>query len=64
MSQENRVEHASRSRFPDGFRIMQGKQEYVTYIEHSSLRIWYSETPWHFEAHCHSAVEIIMPGAR
>lgn len=51
----------SRSRFPDGFRIMKGKQEYVTYIEHSSLRVWYSETPWQFESHCHSAVEIIVP---
>lgn len=51
----------SRSRFPDGFRIMQGKQEFVTYIEHSSLRIWYSEVPWRYDSHCHSAVEIIMP---
>ncbi|MBQ8108565.1 MAG: helix-turn-helix transcriptional regulator [Clostridia bacterium] len=51
----------TRSRFPDGFRILKGKQEYVTYIEHSSLRVWYSETPWHFESHYHSAVEIIVP---
>jgi len=51
----------SRSRFPDGFRILKGSQEYVTYIEHSSLRVWYSETPWQFENHYHSAVEIIMP---
>ena len=50
-----------RSRFPDGFRIMKGKQEYVTYIEHSSLRVWYSETPWKYDSHCHSAVEIIVP---
>ena len=40
---------------------MQGQQEFVTYIEHSSLRIWYSEIPWHYEAHHHSAVEIIVP---
>lgn len=51
----------TRSRFPDGFRIMQGKQEYVTYIEHSSLRVWYSEEPQRYECHCHSAVEIILP---
>ena len=55
------AETMSRSRFPDGFRILKGKQEYVTYIEHSSLRVWYSETPWQYESHCHSAVEIIMP---
>ncbi len=54
-------ESMSRTRFPDGFRYMQGKQEYVTYRERSTLRVWYSETPWHYESHCHSAVEIIMP---
>ena len=60
---ENNVqaEAMTRSRFPDGFRIMKGKQEYVTYIEHASVRVWYSETPWQFESHCHSAVEIIVP---
>ena len=35
------AEAMSRSRFPDGFRILKGNQEYVTYIEHSSLRVWY-----------------------
>ena len=55
------AEAMSRSRFPDGFRILKGNQEYVTYIEHSSLRVWYSETPSHYESHYHSAVEIIMP---
>ena len=51
----------SRSRFPDGFRILNGKQEYVTYIEHSSLRVWYSDIPWTFDTHYHSAVEVIVP---
>ena len=40
MEGSTRAEAMSRSRFPDGFRIMQGQQEYVTYIEHSSLRVW------------------------
>ena len=57
----NKSRAALQSRFPDGFRIMQGETEYVTYIEHSSLRIWYSEDPGTFERHSHSAVEIIMP---
>lgn len=61
MEKSARADVASRSRFPDGFRIMQGQQEYVTYIEHSSLRIWYSDTPGQYDRHCHSAVEIIMP---
>ena len=61
MEERSRAESMQQSRFPDGFRIMRGKQEYVTYIEHSSMRIWYSEVPWYFDTHCHSAVEIIVP---
>ena len=49
------------SRFADGFRILQGKQEFVTYREHSSVRVWSSEVPSHFDSHIHSAVEIIVP---
>ena len=61
MENKASTEAMTRSRFPDGFRILKGNQEFVTYIEHSSLRVWYSETPWHFENHSHSAVEIIVP---
>lgn len=61
MERNDRVEVMTRSRFPDGFRILKGKQEYVTYIDHSSLRVWYSETPWQYESHWHSAVEVILP---
>ena len=49
------------SRFPDGFRILQGTREYITYIEHSSLRIWPSDVEAHYDNHLHSAVEIILP---
>ena len=49
------------SRFPDGFRILQGKQEYVTYMEHSSIRIWASDVASHYDQHTHSAIEIILP---
>ena len=51
----------SRSRFPDGFRILKGSREYVTYIEHSSLRVWFDDEPKAYQNHYHSAVEIIMP---
>ncbi|MBQ3669403.1 MAG: helix-turn-helix domain-containing protein [Clostridia bacterium] len=51
----------SRSRFPDGFRILKGKQEYVTYLENSTVRVWYADTPQAYSSHFHSAVEIIMP---
>ena len=61
MENKTQSDVMTRCRFPDGFRILKGKQEYVTYIDHSSLRAWYSQTPWTYDAHCHSAVEIIMP---
>lgn len=61
MENTSRGNSMTRSRFPDGFRIMQGKHEFVTYIEHSSVRIWYSDVPWFFDSHYHSAVEIIVP---
>ena len=51
----------AKSRFPDGFRILQGRQEYITYLEHSSIRIWASDVSSHYDNHSHSAVEIIMP---
>ena len=53
--------NGARSRFPDGFRIMQSQQEFVTYVENASVRVWYSDTPWTYNSHCHSAVEIIVP---
>ncbi len=49
------------SRFPEGFRILQGTREYITYIEHSSLRVWPSDVAAHYDSHLHSAVEIILP---
>ena len=61
MQQKTQARSMAYSRFPDGFRVMQGQQEYVTYIDHTSVRIWYSDEPSYYERHCHSAVEIMMP---
>ena len=47
-------------RYEDGFRVLQGQREYVTYPDNTSVRIWYSEDPWRFEEHVHSAVEIVL----
>ena len=61
MSEQKRSEAGLRAaRYEDGFRVMQGKREYVTYPDDSSLRIWYSDIPWRYEAHDHSAVEICL----
>ncbi len=61
MELQQPVSDNEKKRFPDGFRILQGRQEYVTYSEHSSIRIWPSDTASHYEYHQHSAVEIILP---
>ena len=61
MSEQHKNEISLRTaRYEDGFRVMQGRREYVTYPDDSSLRIWYSDVPWRYEAHDHSAVEICL----
>ncbi|MBQ6175249.1 MAG: helix-turn-helix transcriptional regulator [Clostridia bacterium] len=61
MQQKQPTGPSERKRFPDGFRVLQGRQEFITYLEHSSVRVWPSDVAAHFETHTHSAVEIIMP---
>ncbi len=61
MAQEYESAVNRASRFPDGFRILKGKQEYVTYVNRSSIRIWVSDVAAHYDNHMHSAIEIIMP---
>ena len=51
---------ARAARYEDGFRVLQGRREYVTYPDNSSIRIWYSDVPWRYETHDHSAVEILL----
>ena len=47
-------------RYEDGFRVMQGRREYVTYVDNSSIRVWYSDVPWEYDSHIHSAVEVVL----
>ena len=47
-------------RFPDGFRILQGEREYITYPERSSVRVWPSGEAYYYGGHWHSAVEILL----
>lgn len=58
---EKRALPERRGRYEDGFRVLQGRREYVTYPDDSSFRIWYSDVPWTYEPHFHTAVEIILP---
>ena len=48
------------ARYEDGFRVMQGRREFVTYKDDSSIRVWYSDVPWRYEVHDHSAVEVCL----
>lgn len=60
MTQRN-AEHASENkRFPDGFRILQGNREFITYPERSSVRIWPGGDAYYYASHWHSAVEILL----
>jgi len=61
VSQMRSAEGSARAaRYEDGFRVLQGRREYVTYLDDSSIRIWYSDIPWRYETHDHSAVEILL----
>ncbi len=51
----------SPGRAEDGFRLLQGKQEYVNYLEGSTFRYWFSDIAWRYESHFHSAFEVILP---
>ena len=52
---------SAHKRFPDGFRVMQGKQEYISYPDHASIRIWNAKEGLNPDDHWHSATEIILP---
>ena len=58
---KNPIDQPEKARFPDGFRVLQGRQEFITYMDHSSIRVWPSDRSGRFETHVHSAVEIILP---
>ena len=61
VDKKHSTDNAPHKRFPDGFRILQGKQEYVSYIDHSSIRIWTNEHDEQtYDDHWHSATEIIF----
>ena len=50
----------SPGREEDGFRVLQEKQEYATYPDDSSFRLWFSDVAWTYESHYHSAVEAVL----
>ncbi|MBQ9196258.1 MAG: helix-turn-helix domain-containing protein [Clostridia bacterium] len=56
----NSTDTSNRKRFPDGSRNLQAKQEFITYIDHSSIRVRVTEKDPNREDHWHSATEIML----
>ena len=59
MSTARALREERRSQYEDGFRVLQGTREFVTYPEDSSFRMWFSDVAWRYDNHQHSAVEIV-----
>lgn len=60
MRRQKLVSDDARRLFPDGYRVLQGTQEFVTYPDDSTIRVWLGETPDSFAPHWHTAAEILM----
>lgn len=61
MKKQNLVTAENQSMFDFGYRVMQGEQEYVTYREGTSFRVWYMTRPDCYARHHHAAVEVVVP---
>lgn len=61
MKKQQLITPQTRSKFESGFRVMQGEQEFVTYRDDSTIRVWYATEPDHYSEHSHSSVEVILP---
>ena len=55
------ADREDKTRFESGFRVMNGEQEFVTYHQGTTLRVWYGDVPDHYSDHWHAAVEIALP---
>jgi len=61
MKKQHLVTPQNRSLFDRGYRVMQGEQEFVTYQDGTSFRVWYMTEPDHYSRHYHAAVEVVLP---
>ena len=60
MARSEQEKERRSSLYDEGFRVLQGEQEFVTYSENSSFRMWFSDSPWRYDPHTHSAIEIVL----
>lgn len=61
MRKKQLVDISEKMKFDKGFRVMNGTQEFVTYFEGTTLRVWYGEEPDYYSEHWHAAMEIALP---
>lgn len=61
MKKQRLITPQNRSMFESGYRVMQGEQEFVTYREDTTIRVWYGTVPDCYSEHNHSSVEVILP---
>ena len=60
MAMTEKEREQRKNQYEEGFRVMRGQMEYITYPEDASIRIWYSDVPWRYDPHMHSAIEIVL----
>lgn len=55
------LKEADRSRFTNGYRVLRGQQEFVTFPDDSTIRVWYDDAQaTYFDTHWHTAVEVLI----
>lgn len=61
MKRQNLITSKERSMFESGYRVMHGSQEFVTFWDDMSLRVWYETVPDYYSEHFHASVEVVLP---
>lgn len=61
MKKQRLITPQNRSMFENGYRVMQGEREFVTYREDTTIRVWYCANPDAYSEHKHSSVEVVLP---
>lgn len=61
MKRQNLITAKERSMFESGYRVMHGSQEFVTFWEDMSFRVWYETVPDYYSEHFHTSVEVVLP---
>lgn len=61
MKRQNLITPKERNMFESGYRVMHGSQEFVTFWDDMSLRVWYETVPDYYSEHFHASVEVVLP---